>query len=117
MLPLNKHIIQITILDDSRRERCEAQCGVDWSSAEVMASANRQIEERFGDGVKLGYLDLSQLTTDHDHHASGLTRVSGSENLPLPLLIIDGVPRIAGQFDIRLLLEAIDTEVEIKHEQ
>jgi len=80
-----------------------------------MASAKQQIEERFGDGVKLEYLDLSQLTTDHP--ASGLTRISGSENLPLPLLIIDGVPRIAGQFDIRLLLEAIDTEVEIKHEQ
>jgi len=115
MLPLNKHIIQITILDDSRCEKCEAQCGIDWSSAEVMASANRQIEERFGDGVKLEYLDLSQLTADH--HASGLTRVSESENLPLPLLIIDGVSRIAGQFDIRLLLEAIDTEVEIRHEQ
>jgi len=34
--------------------------------------------------------------------------------LPLPLLIINGEPRIPGQFDIRLLLDAIDAEIEIK---
>jgi hypothetical protein len=34
--------------------------------------------------------------------------------LPLPLLIINGEPRISGQFDIRFLLYAIDTEIEIK---
>ena len=115
MVPLNKHIIHITILDDSRREKCEAQCGIDWSSAEAVASANQQIEERFGDRVKLEYLDLSEHKADR--RASELAGGSESESLPLPLLIIDGAPRIAGQFDIRQLLEAINTEVEIKHGQ
>ncbi len=115
MVPLNKPIIHITILDDSRREKCGAQCGIDWSSAEATASANQQIEERFGDRVKLEYLDLSQPTADYP--VSELTGRGESENLSLPQLIIDGAPRIAGQFDIRQLLEAIDTEVEIKHGQ
>ena len=114
-MPLNKPVIHITILDDSRRGGCEDQCGMDWSSAEAVASANQQIEERFGDRVKLEYLDLSQLTADHP--ASKLIGRGESENLLLPQLIIDGAPRIAGQFDIRQLLEAIDTEVEIKHGQ
>ena len=115
MLPLDKHVIQVTILDDSRREKCEAQCGLDWSSAEAMDLAHQQIEQRFGEGVKLEYHDLSQLTTDR--YASELPGGSKRGNLPLPLLLIDGVPRIAGQFDIRLLLDAIDTEVEIRHER
>lgn len=115
MPPLDKHIIQVTILDDSRCEKCEAQCGLDWSSAEAMDLAHQQIEQQFGDGVKLEYLDLSQLTTDR--YASELPRGSESETLPFPSLLIDGVPRIAGQFDIRQLLEVIGTEVEIERER
>ena len=108
---MNKPVIHITILDDSRREGCEAQCGMDWSSAEAVASANQQIEERFGDRVKLEYLDLSQLTADHP--ASELTGRGESENLPLPQLIIDGALRVAGQFDIRRMIDAVEAEMEI----
>lgn len=115
MLPLNKRIIQVTILDDGRRGKCEAQCGIDWSSAEAAASADQQIEERFGGGVKLEYLDPAQLMADHP--ALELARGGGGENLPLPLLISEGTPEIDGQFDTRQLLEVIDTEVEIKHER
>ena len=34
-------------------------------------------------------------------------------NLSLPLLLINGEPRISGPFDIRMLLDAIEAEIEM----
>jgi len=110
MPPLVK--IQITIVDDSQGEKCDAHCGVDWSSAEVIALASNRIKERFGKKIKLNYLDLSKPMTNQ--HAIELKQRIKKEKLPLPLLVINGQPRISGQFDIHLLLEAIDAELEIK---
>jgi len=112
---LIKPVIQITILDDSKGEKCDAHCGADWSSAEVIALATQRIRGRFGDKIKLQYLDLSKPVTNH--HALKLSQGSKKENLSLPLLVINGQPRISGQFDIRLLLDAIDAEIEINYEQ
>jgi disulfide oxidoreductase YuzD len=112
MPPLIEPAIQITIVDDSKVEKCDAHCGVDWSSPEVVALASQRIKDRFGDRIiKLQYLDLSKPVTNH--YASALKQRVRNNNLPLPLLIINGKPRILGEFDIRLLLDAIDTEIEI----
>ena len=113
MLPLSK--IQITIVDDSKAKKCEAGCGMDWSSAEVLALASRRIEERFGSGAQLEYINLSKPMTNP--HTLELKRKIRNQKLSLPLLVIDGQPRISGQFDIRLLLDAIETELEVRHEQ
>ena len=110
MPPLDK--IQITIVDDSQGEKCYAHCGVDWSSAEVIALASNRIKERFGKKIKLNYLDLSKPMTNQ--HAIELNQRIKKEKLPLPLLVINGQPRISGQFDIHLLLEVIDAELEIE---
>ncbi len=112
MLPLNKQPIQITIVDDSKSEKCEAHCGIDWSSAEAIALATKRTIDRFGDKIQLDYLDLSKPMANH--HALELDRQVKAKNLPLPLLVINGMPRISGQFDIRQLLDAIDAEIEIK---
>ncbi len=111
-MPLAKPTIQVTIVYDSKGERCDAHCGIDWSSVEAIALTNERIKERFGDRVNLEYVDLSKPGTDH--HALELNQVVKNKNLPLPLLVINGQPRISGQFDIRLLLDAIDAEIEIK---
>ena len=58
-----KPTIQITIVDDSEVEKCDAHCGIDWSSAEAIALASQRIKDRFGDGIKLQYLDLSKPIT------------------------------------------------------
>ena len=108
-----KQTIQITIVDDSKGEKCDAYCGADWSSPEVIALANQRIKDRFGDKIQLAYLDLSEPTTNHD--ALEYSRVIKSKNLSLPLLLINGEPRISGQFDIRQLLDAIEAEIEIGH--
>ena len=108
---LNKHDIQIIIADDSKVRRCDADCGVDWSSPEVTNLAEQQVEARFGNRVELEYLDLSK--PSNVQRALELQQMVGDEDLLLPLLLINGKPRISGQFDFRMLLDAIDAEVEI----
>ena len=100
---------KITIIDDSKGEKCEAHCGTDWSSPEAVALATKRIKDRFGDQIQLEYLDLSQPMSNN----RTLELIQQARNLPLPLLVINGVPRISGQFDIHLLLDAIDAELEI----
>jgi len=112
MTPLIRHAIKITIVDDSKGEKCNAHCGVDWSSAEAIALASQRIKDRFGDKIQLEYLDLSKPMTNH--HSLELNQRIRNKNLSLPLLLINGEPRISGQFDIRQLLDAIDAEMEIK---
>jgi len=102
--------MQITVIDDSKAEKCEAHCGIDWSSKEAITLINQRIKERFGGRVKLEYLDLSKPRTGR---ALELNQLVKDENLPLPLLVINGQPRISGQFDIRHLLDAVDAEMEI----
>ncbi len=106
-----KHDIQIVILDDSKGEQCDAECGIDWSSAEAIALASRQIKDRFGEEIKLEYVDLAQLAVHP--HALELSQKIKNKNLLLPLLLINGETRISGQFDIRQLLDSIEAEREI----
>ena len=106
-----KHDIQIFIVDDSKGEKCETNCGVDWSSADAIDLANQRIKDSFGSGVQLEYIDLSEPANSH----RALEFRQRIKDLPLPLLVINGRPRISGRFDIRMLLDAIDAEVEIGH--
>ena len=112
MLPLSKHDIEILIVDDRQARRCEVGCGMDWSSAEAIALADQQIKARFGDRVQLKYLDLSQAVTGY--LALDLQQRIKNGNLPLPLLLINDEPRISGPFDIRMLLDAVEAEIEMK---
>ncbi len=111
MPPLIKQMIQISIIDDSSPEKCDTNCGEDWSSPEAIALARQQIKDRFGNKIKLQYLDLSKATANH----AVLERRQEikNKNLSLPLLLINDKLRIAGQFDIRQLLDAIAAEMEI----
>lgn len=106
-----KHTIQITIVDDSRGEECQINCGLDWSLAETMALASRQIKDRFGDMVQLEYLDLSKSATNR--YATEFKQRLDNGNLSLPLLLVNGKSRISGQFDIRMLLDIVEAEAEI----
>lgn len=109
MMSLNEPDIKIIIVDDSRGEKCDAGCGTDWSSLEAIALASQRIRDRFGDRVKLDCVDLSQMA--NSHRASELKQ--RIRDLPLPLLLVNGAPRISGQFDIRQLLNAVDAEMEM----
>ncbi len=106
-----KHTIQITIVDDTTVEKCDAHCGIDWSSTEAITLASQRIKDRFGDKIQLQYLDLPKPMASHDKLE--WNEVIKNKNLSLPLLLINGQPRISGPFDIRQLLDAIDAEIEI----
>ena len=107
-----KQTIRVTIVDDSQGVKCDAHCGIDWSSAEAMTLATERIKKQFGDRVQLEYLDLAKPIIGD--HALELSQQVRDKDLSLPLLVIDGQPRISGQFDIRQLVNAIEVEVEIR---
>ena len=48
---MGKHDLQIVIVDDTQGEKCSADCGMDWSSAEAVALASQQVEDRFGEEI------------------------------------------------------------------
>ena len=108
---MSKNTIQITIVNDSRRVECEAECGIDWSSAEAVALATQRIKERFGDKIQLTYLDLSEAVASED--AQKWNEVIRDKNLSVPLLLVNGQIRISGNFDIRQLLDVIEVEIEL----
>ena len=107
-----RHTVKIAIVDNSNTERCDAHCGVDWSSPEAIALASQRIRDRFGTRIQLDYVDLAKPVTNHN--TLKLKQQLENKNLPLPLLVINGQPKICGEFDIHLLLDAIDAEMEIK---
>ena len=109
-----KQTIQAIIVDNSQGEKCDARCGMDWSSAETIDLAKQQMKDSFGDKIQLEYLDLSKPIANH--RVLSLSQTIRDKNLSLPLLVIDGQPRISGQFDIRQLLNVIKTEREIRNE-
>jgi len=111
MPPLVKDSIKITIVDDSRRQECDAGCGVDWSSPETIALASQRIKDRFGDKIQLVYLDLAKAKANRD--TLEWNQEIKDKDLSLPLLLLNGKLRLSGQFDIRQLLDAIEAEMEI----
>ena len=105
--------LTVAIVDDSRGEKCEGQCGVDWTLDESRAAARQALGARFGERIELEFLDLSQ-------HLSrpkppGLLERIQAEGLSLPLLAIEGEPRISGYFDIRMMSDAVEAELEFRH--
>ena len=112
MPPLHSQAIQITILDDRHTEECGAGCSIDWSSPESLALASQQVKERFGDDVKIDYLNMSKNTVNQD--MLKWKNEIRTKSLQLPLLILDKHLRISGPFDMRQLMDAIEFETEIK---
>ena len=108
---MSKQDIQIIIIDDSRVEKCATGCGIDWSSPENMSFARQRIKEIFTTSIILDYVNLAKPAISPLIYE--LQQRLSKENLPLPVLTINSKPRIYGQFDIRMLLDAIDAEVEI----
>jgi disulfide oxidoreductase YuzD len=111
---LVEHTIRVVIIDDSRGEKCDARCGVDWSSKEDMALAEQRIKDRFGGTVRLEYLDLSK--PSDSGRASELMSGIRDEGLSFPLLLVNGETRISGRFDIRQLLDVVEAEMELSYD-
>jgi disulfide oxidoreductase YuzD len=104
-------VVEINIIDDTSRRDCGIDCGTDWSSRDAVALADRQIRRRFGNEARLEYIDLSQ--TMPDNQTAELRQLIREKNLSVPLLLVNGRLRIAGQFDTRQIIDAIEAEMEL----
>lgn len=110
MLPLVKPEIQVIIVTDSGGQPCEGNCGLDWSLPATITEAGERIKASFGDRVEFKHLNLSE-AGEIDPELPQKVR---SQELSLPLLLIDGEVRISGRFGLRMLMDAISAEIEIK---
>lgn len=107
-------VVAVAIVDDSSGVRCDARCGTDWSLVESRETARRALRARFGDRVELAFFDVAQPS---DCPAPpGLWQRVRSQGFSLPLLVIDGEPRIAGYFDIRMISDVVEAELEMRGE-
>lgn len=109
---MTKVIIKIDIVDDISRRDCNANCGTDWSSQETVKLASQQIKERFGTEARLDYIDLS--CSIPNKQILYWQEAIKKKNLSVPLLLINSHIRIAGQFDARQIIDAIETEMELR---
>jgi hypothetical protein len=93
--------LHIEIISDGRQSLCQSECSTDWSQPEVQTRAKIDLQERFGDRIRLDYVDIR----DSDKR--------DSKETSYPFLIIDGHIRLSGQFDMRQLMEIVETQLEI----
>jgi hypothetical protein len=107
-MPLPEGKMRITIVEDSARKPCEAGCATDWTAAETIGAAKAKIRATFGDRVDLDFVDLPKA---RDNALIRKMR-QDIEGMPLPVLMTNGKPRIAGEFDLRQLMDVIETELE-----
>jgi hypothetical protein len=111
MKPLAELKLKITIVGDSSRKACTANCGVDWSSVETMDSVKREVLERYGHDVSIDYIDLSKAVEIETKRVKSLV-----DGLTMPVLLVNDRPRITGEFDSRQLMDVIEVDLEIEHE-
>lgn len=108
---MTKSAVEINIIDDTSRRDCDINCGTDWSSPEAVILASQQIKSRFDKEVRLEYIDLSRTTLDDQ--AVQWHRTIRERGLSVPLLLINGHLRVAGQFDTRQIIDAVEAEMEL----
>ena len=100
----------VTVLDNPARPACEARCGLDLSSEEVLRSTTEALRGRFGSRVELLYTAVGASGAGAP---DGIARRLGAGDLVLPLLLVNGKPRISGYFDLHALQEVIQAEIEM----
>lgn len=83
--------------------------------AESVILASQRVKDRFGDRITLEYLDLSVPICNR--RSLELPRGIKNKELLLPLLLVNGEPRITGQLDIYLLQDAVSIKLELNYEQ
>jgi len=107
-------LIQITIIDDSRGEKCEGQCGLNLSSPEERRTMAELLRKLYGDRVGIDYHDLGDSSPGS---VEGLRLPAlleaGLDTWQFPLLLVNGKPRISGHFDLRLMQSVIQAEMEM----
>ncbi len=96
------------VADTASSQACAAKCGTDWSKPEVLGTARQQVIQRFGGLASLEYVGLP----NSGNAASVRKMKSTVKGMPLPVLLANGRPRIAGEFDLRQVMDVIEAALE-----
>ena len=101
--------IRVTIFDHTTMEHCSVRCGVELMEDEVGFIAE-QLKNRYGEGVEVEYIDLAH----SPQHLEMRERIR-AQNLPLPVVAINGALRLAGSLQYRAIADAIEALLELGH--
>lgn len=83
---------------------------MDWMKGENQALARREVTRKHGDEVVVDFMDIR--TSAASAAQTELIRRVQAQNPPFPVLLLNGNPRITGPFDVRMLLDMIETELD-----
>ena len=98
--------IRVTIFDNTGEAQCTGCCRPNRSLEEI-AVVTQQLQGKYGDGVEVEYIDLADSENDD---IMGQIR---AHELPLPVVSINGVLRLAGGAGYRDIVELIETLKEV----
>ena len=98
--------IRVTIFDHTTHEHCSLHCGVERMQDEVAFIAEH-LKNRFGEGVEVEYIDLA-----HSPQNDEVRDRIRAQNLPLPVVAINGVFKLAGSVEYRVIADAIEALLE-----
>lgn len=104
--------LAVVVLDDSGGAERGTGCTVCWTSPESLQDVLRRIAERFGEKIRIEYVDLVDPATATPYKE--IADMIRERSLPLPVLAIDGAPHLAGSFDFRMASEMIEVQLEIR---
>lgn len=105
--------VRVLILDNSQGEKCEVRCGLDWSAPGALEGVKELLQKVYGEKVQVEYFDLADAKIRRLYPE--VVKRAKEQKLPLPLLVLNGKIRLSGYFDIRMLQDAIQAEMELSY--
>jgi hypothetical protein len=106
-------VLRVVIVNNTGSIHCQVGCGWDWSQPEHLKLADERLRDRYGSEVQVDYIDLihsgglppADCRTEETDEEEEVTR--------FPRLLINGKMKIAGDFDMRMLLDAVEVVAEM----
>jgi len=99
--------IRVTIFDNAGETQCTG-CYRISRSLEEIAVVIQNLRRKYGDEVEVEYIDLAE-----SPESSDVMEQIRAQNLPSPVVAINGVLRLAGSVEYREIMEVIETLKEV----
>ncbi len=103
-------MLRVVIINNSGSVHCAVGCGLDWSQPEHLKLAEERLKSRYGAQVQLDYIDLARSGSPPP---ADCQTDETEEEARFPRLLINSKMKIAGDFDMRMLLDAVEVESEM----
>jgi len=104
--------MRVSIIYDAGSPDCDGGCGLDLASTEEMQFTLHHLRQRYGDSVEVEFLDFSSCGGGPAESAD-LAHSMRERGLPLPLLAINGIPRLSGNLSFARIAQAIEVQREV----